>query len=151
MRLRSAKTILAAIVVVAVAVVGWFVFAAQARCVPVFGGASISINVAKLKPGQAQTYCYTTDAGQRLRFILARGADGKVRSVFDACRQCYVYHRGFSFSHNQLICRVCGNHYPMEHMTEGKASCVPATLAHESSGGMVIIRTADLKSGKYLF
>src|SRR5271170_6674492 len=51
----------------------------------------------------------------------------------------------------ELICRVCGNHYPIAQMTEGKASCVPVSLKHEDEGGIVHIKTADLRAGRELF
>jgi uncharacterized membrane protein len=100
---------------------------------------------------QAQVYCYTDDAGKKLRFILARGNDGKVRSAFDACRQCFMYHRGYRIADGELICRVCGNHYSIDHMTEGKASCVPVSLAHEDGAGVVHIKASDVRSGSSLF
>jgi uncharacterized membrane protein len=130
---------------------GWMIHVSRASCVPVSGNGAITISVANLLNNKAQTYCYTDEAGRRLRFILARGSDGKVRSVFDACRQCFTYHRGFKVSDGELICRVCGNHYPINHMTEGKASCVPASLPHQDAGTTVTIRTSDLESGRYLF
>ena len=95
--------------------------------------------------------CYKDDAGKQLRFVLARGDDGKVRSVFDACRQCFAFHRGYRIVKGELICRVCGNHYPLDHMTEGKASCVPVSLQHEDDAGVVRIKTADLKAGHAFF
>ncbi|MGH7780194.1 MAG: Fe-S-containing protein [Candidatus Binataceae bacterium] len=132
-------------------VAGLAIQGARSACRPVSGASSVSVNVANLPNGDAQSYCYTDRAGQRLRFILARGSDGIVRSVFDACRQCFTFHRGFKISHGELICRVCGNHYPMAHMTEGKASCIPASLPHQGAGAKVTIRTSDLESGRYLF
>jgi uncharacterized membrane protein len=149
MRFGRKKIFLAAGAIILAA--GWMLHAASATCLPVLGSSLVRINVAGLLNGRAQTYCYADSAGKRLRFILARGDDGKVRTVFDACRQCYTYHRGFKISHDELICRVCGNHYPIEHMTKGKASCVPASLPHRESGAMVTINTSDLKSGGYLF
>ncbi|MGC1343043.1 MAG: Fe-S-containing protein [Candidatus Binataceae bacterium] len=149
MRLGRNKIILAACAAILAA--GWMIHVARASCLQVAGNGAVTVNVANLRSGKAQSYCYTNKAGQRLRFILARGSDGKVRSVFDACRQCFTYHRGFKVSDGELICRVCGNHYPMNHMTEGKASCVPASLPHQDAGASVTIRTSDLESGRYLF
>ena len=117
----------------------------------VTGSGDVAVNVSALRPGSARLFCYTDDAGKRLRFVLARGDDGKVRSVFDACRQCFTFHRGYRVVGGELICRVCGNHYPIDHMTEGKASCVPASLPHEDDSGIVRIKTADLEAGHALF
>ena len=133
------------------AAVGFLIFTSTSNCRMVTGRDDVSVNVAAMRPGSAQLFCYTDDAGKRLRFVLARGTDGKIRSVFDACRQCFTFHRGYLVVGGELICRVCGNHYRIDRMTEGKASCVPASLPHEDASGTVRIRTADLRTGHMLF
>lgn len=111
----------------------------------------LTISVAHLLRGQARRFCYRDGAGEELRFLLARGSDGKIRSVFDACRQCYMFHEGYKIEHGFLICRLCGNRYPIDHMTQGKASCVPVHLPHYASGSAVRIKVPDLESGAKLF
>ena len=133
------------------AAVGFLIFTSTSNCRMVTGRDDISVNATAMRPGSAQLFCYTDDAGKRLRFVLARGTDGKIRSVFDACRQCFTFHRGYQVVGGELICRVCGNHYRIDRMTEGKASCVPASLPHEDASGTVRIRTADLRTGHILF
>lgn len=132
---------------------GFLTVTSIAECVAVTANASgeLGINAFTIHPGRARLFCYTDDAGQRLRFILARGDDGKVRSVFDACRQCSTFHRGYRIVNGEMICRVCGNHYPLNRMMEGKASCVPVSLPHEGDSGIVHIKTVDLKAGSSFF
>jgi uncharacterized membrane protein len=129
----------------------FLIFTASSDCTTVSGAGEVAVNVSTLRPGSARLFCYTDDAGKRLRFVLARADNGKVRSVFDACRQCFTFHRGYRLVGGELICRVCGNHYRIDHMTEGKASCVPASLPHEDDSGIVHIKTADLAAGRALF
>jgi len=131
--------------------VGFLVFTSTSNCRTVTGQDEVSVNVSAMHPGSAQLFCYTDDAGKKLRFVLARGTDGRIRSVFDACRQCFTFHRGYQVVGGELICRVCGNHYRIDRMTEGKASCVPASLPHEDAAGTIKIRTADLRTGHALF
>ena len=131
--------------------VGFLIFTSTSNCRMVMGRDSIDVNVSAMRPGSAQLFCYTDDAGKKLRFVLARGTDGKMRSVFDACRQCFTFHRGYQVVDGELICRVCGNHYRIDRMAEGKASCVPASLPHEDASGTVRIRTADLQAGHAFF
>lgn len=128
-------------------------FTSIAECIAVKanGAGELGISALTIRPGHGQLFCYTDDAGRRLRFILARGDDGKVRSVLDACRQCSTFHRGYRIVSGELICRVCGNHYPLNRMIEGKASCVPVSLPHQDDSGVVHIRTADLKAGSSFF
>jgi uncharacterized membrane protein len=149
MRRRSSKLLAGAFAVVAVAVLSFAI--GRDRCTPVSGVDAVRISLAKLLPGHASTFCYTDDAGSKIRFVLARGNDGKVHSVFDACRQCYVYHKGYAVSGGDLICRVCGNRYPIDRMTKGKASCVPVGLPHREEGGGIIVKIADLLAGRPFF
>ena len=148
MRLNRLKILGGAVLAVGV---GFLIFTSTSNCRMVMGRDSIDVNVSAMRPGSAQLYCYTDDAGKKLRFVLARGTDGKVRSVFDACRQCFTFHRGYQIVGGDLICRVCGNHYRIDRMMEGKASCVPASLSHEDASGTVRIRTADLQAGHAFF
>ena len=129
----------------------FLIFTATSDCTMVTGNEDVTVNVSALRPGSARLFCYTDNAGRRLRFVLARGDDGKVRSVFDACRQCFTFHRGYRVVGDELICRVCGNHYRIDRMTEGKASCVPVSLSHEDDSRIVHIKTADLRAGHALF
>jgi uncharacterized membrane protein len=136
---------------VLVAGAAFLISTANTECTMVTGNGELAIGVSSLAPGSARLFCYTDDAGQRLRFLLARGDDGKVRSVFDACRQCSAFHKGYRVAGGELICRVCGNHYSIDRMTEGEATCVPVSLPHEDDSGAVRIKTADLKAARAFF
>ncbi len=137
--------------VLAAGAAAFLFFIAATDCTTVTGNDEVVVDVSALRPGSARLFSYTDDAGKRLRFVLARGLDGKVRSVFDACRQCSAFHRGYRVAGGELICRVCGNHYPVDRMTEGQASCVPVSLPHKDDSGIVHIKTADLEAGHALF
>jgi uncharacterized membrane protein len=124
---------------------------AKPGCTAVDGKDALLISGVLLDKGTAKTFCYRDEAGKNLRFVLARGSDGKVRSVMDACSQCYSYHKGFTYSDGYLICRLCGNRYPIDHILTGKASCVPVAVPSTETAGEVTIRTADLKKNRWLF
>lgn len=128
----------------------FLIFTSTSNCTSVSGSEVVSVDVSAMRPDSAKVFCYN-DAGRKLRFVLARGTDGKVRSVFDACRQCFKFRRGYQVAGGELICRVCGNHYRIDRMAEGKASCVPANLPHADAAGTVKIKTADLAAGVALF
>lgn len=121
------------------------------RCTELWGGETVTVSIARLMGGEAHLFCYRDRAGARLRFLLARGNDGKVHAVFDACRQCYKFHQGYDVAHGMLICRLCGNRYPIDHMTNGEASCVPVSLPHHEDASRVEVKVSDLKSGASLF
>lgn len=148
MNLRSLGLRAAAILIVLAA--GIFALrSARPGCESISGAGELTIDSARIAD-RAGFYCYN-DAGRKLRFILARGSDGKVRSVMDACEQCYPFHKGFVATRSELICRLCGNRYPVNHMLEGKASCVPVALPSHEEAGKVTIQSADLKKFGWLF
>ena len=117
----------------------------------VTGTDSIQVDVSQITDGSAQEYCYRDDGGRKIRFVLARDGQGKVHSVIDACRECYQYGRGYKVSDGELVCRVCGNRYPLEHLERGKASCVPVGLPHTESGKQVTVKVSDLKAAGGFF
>ncbi len=121
------------------------------RCTLLRGTGAIKVELASLAPGQARLFCYRGEAGKKIRFILARGNDGAVHSVFDACRQCYSYRKGYRLTRNGLVCRLCGNRYSVDHMMAGKASCAPVPVAHQQAGTTLRISAADIRAGRGLF
>jgi uncharacterized membrane protein len=150
MKLPRARSLIAIATVGAIAV-AMTISMAKPGCTSVSGKDELVISGHALKAGRPAMFCYRDDAGRELRFLLARGDDGKVRSVMDACAQCYKFHKGFTYSNGYLICRLCGNRYPVNHMTMGKASCVPVVLPSTESHGKITVRTADLTQRAWLF
>lgn len=122
------------------------------QCTMLNGGdTTLVIPGSGLVRGAVRFFCYRDRAGERLRFILARDSDAGVHAVFDACRQCYKFHKGYSVSGGYLVCRLCGNRYALKEMQAGKASCVPVKLPLVQRGDKVEVRVADLRRGRSLF
>jgi len=149
MKLRP--RIVLAMTAIAIAAVAVTISMARPGCTSVSGADELVITGHLLDKGTAKTFCYRDEAGKNLRFVLARGADGKVRSVMDACEQCYRYHKGFNYRDGYLICRQCGNRYKVDDILRGQASCVPVALPSREENGQIIVRTADLRKNGYLF
>jgi uncharacterized membrane protein len=121
------------------------------RCSPVEGTDVVTASLDGLRPGTAQFFCYRDRAGHEVRFVLARASDGTVRSVFDACRQCYRFHKGYTVADGFVICRLCGNRYRLDQMQAGMASCRPVPLEYNQHGNKVEVRVAALEKGQELF
>jgi len=121
------------------------------RCREVRGEETVSISLTQLTRGGVDFFCFRDLAGEKLRFILARGTDGKVESAFDACAQCYKFGKGYTMSQGELICRLCGTHYQVRSLGTGKASCVPVRLPNEQTGKTVNVKVSDLQKGRSLF
>ena len=122
------------------------------RCIPVSGGTDVvTASLDELNPGTARFFCYRDRAGHEVRFVLARTSDGVVRAVFDACRQCYRFHKGYTVADGFLICRLCGNRYKLDQMETGMASCQPIHLETRQHGNTVEVKVAALEQGQQLF
>ena len=101
--------------------------------------------------GAIDFFCYHDSHGERLRFILARDEAGKLHSVLDTCRQCGAFHKGYTASKDELICRLCGNRYKLNQIEAGKASCIPVGLATTQRNGVVEIKVSDLEQARPAF
>jgi uncharacterized membrane protein len=121
------------------------------RFIQVAASPQIRIDTRDLLPGEVHFFAYGDRAGERIRFLLARDSTGQTKAAFDACRRCYVYHKGYFSSDGNLICRYCGNRYRLETMESGLASCVPVKLPIEIRGQTVTIKSTDLERERGLF
>lgn len=126
-------------------------FGGEPQFISVAGEGSIDVPISGLKLGRVELFSYRDHAGNQIRFLLARDSNGRVHGAFDACEHCYTYHRGYTASHGELICRFCGNRYKLEAMDSGLASCVPIKLPVQIAGQTAKIRTAELERGRQLF
>jgi uncharacterized membrane protein len=123
----------------------------ESACTLLSGANTLSVKISDLAPGSLHEFCYRDRAGNRVRFLLARDSYGHVEAAFDACQQCYKFYKGYAYSHGNVICRLCGNRFPVKDLGVGTASCVPVHLASSASNGKVNIKVADVKAGKWLF
>ncbi|HVC43287.1 MAG TPA: Fe-S-containing protein [Candidatus Binataceae bacterium] len=112
---------------------------------------TVYISGAELPRGTAKFYCARDRAGALVRFVLARTTDGQVHSVFDACGQCYRFHKGYMVAGDYLICRLCGNRYHLDEIQKGLASCVPAPMHTQVNGGTIEVKVAEIEKGRPLF
>lgn len=137
----------------ALAALGMLTINSKSRpaCTLLQGANTLHINLDGLARGNVRAFCYDGSAGRKLRFLLARDSDGKIHSVFDACRQCYKYHEGYTWSHGYVICRWCGTRYRIKNISVGKASCAPVPLASRVHGNEVAIKVKNIEAGKWLF
>jgi uncharacterized membrane protein len=111
----------------------------------------VTISTDTLGKEQVKFYSYRDRAGEELRFILARDSNGEVHAAMDACQRCYMYHKGYTWSHGYLVCKFCGNRYKLQAMESGLASCVPVKLPIRVTRRGVNIKSADLEHERGLF
>jgi uncharacterized membrane protein len=146
---RLAGILLAVALAIGAAIAAGPMFAPA--CTLANGTDVVTVSMHDLSRGSARFFCYRDRSGHLIRFVIAREEDGTVRSVFDACRQCYRFHKGYTIADGFLICRLCGNRYKLDEMRVGLASCQPVQLENTQYGGKVEVRVAALERGHSLF
>lgn len=112
---------------------------------------SLLLNIQALSDGSARKYCLKTPNSRTVRFIVARGSDGKIRVVLDACRTCYRNNLGYVLSGREIVCRFCANRYSIDSVSIARGSCMPLPLPFEEHGGLLKIRLSDLNKGAAFF
>lgn len=112
----------------------------------------VRIGIGDLRPGETRFFAYRDRVSDQIRFVLARDSAGQqIRAAFDACQRCYIYHQGYASTAGNLICRFCGNRYPLDAMESGLASCIPVKLPVQVIGQTVQIKAADLERERGMF
>ena len=144
-RIVIASGVFLTAVTMALAVVG-----VGPRITQLAGRDSVSIPGGELGRGEIRFFSYRDDGGKQIRFILGRDRVGKVAGAFDACQQCSQYRKGYTSSRGYLVCRICGNRYPLVSRA-GVGSCAPIGLTVQDSGKTVTVETRQLKEHAALF
>ena len=144
------RVVIAAAVVLTAATMTLAMVGVGPRVTQLAGGDAVHIAGGELGRGEIRFFSYRDDDGKQIRFILGRDRAGKVQAAFDACQQCSQYRKGYTSSRGYLVCRICGNRYPLDSKA-GVGSCAPIRLMVQDSGKAVTIETRQLKEHGALF
>jgi len=120
------------------------------RATQLAGRDSVSIPGGELGRGEIRFFTYRDDGGRQIRFILGRDRAGNVQGALDACQQCSQYRKGYTSSRGYLVCRFCGNRYPLNSQA-GVGSCAPIKLIVHDTGKTLSVDTTQLKEHRALF
>src|SRR5215468_2367440 len=120
------------------------------RVTQLAGRDSVAILGGELGRGEIRFFSYRDDGGRQIRFILGRDRAGNVQGALDACQQCSQYRKGYTSSRGYLVCRICGNRYPLDSRAR-VGSCAPIRLFVQDRGKTVTIETRELKEHGALF
>lgn len=114
-------------------------------------GESIAIPLNSITE-QVQKYEYTTSKGITVKYFAVLGADGEVRTAFDACDVCGGY-KGYTQKGNDIECNNCGRVFSIDGLgTKNKDyGCWPSFLSHYVKDGNVIISARELEAGAHRF
>ncbi len=112
-----------------------------------FTNGRVSIPLAQIADGDLHRF-QATENGTAIRFWLYQKPDGKVATVFDACKICGAV--GFYKGPNGVVCKNCGA--PINPQSVGKpGGCNPVPLKATQTADAVIIQEADVAAGGRMF
>lgn len=118
------KTILAALIVIAVLVPG---ASAQAAKPAASGDWGIVIQKKDITP-TAKFYPYVVN-GKPMEIFAVRASDGTIRTALNTCQVCYSSGRGYYKQQgNVFVCQNCGNRFSVDQIELIKGGCNPVPI-----------------------
>lgn len=114
-------------------------------------GASVKIQLAKLKPQKASFFEVELD-GKLIRFFAVKGGDGQVRTALDACDVCYREKKGYEQKGDVMLCRNCNLTFPIDRIGPSSVGgCNPHFLQSKVEGENLVIAVDELRKGARFF
>ena len=112
---------------------------------------AVSIPLAKVTDGKAHYFRFNND-GKAIGFFAVKGADGNIRTAFDACDVCYREKKGYEQQGDSMLCKNCNKKFAIARIGEGSGGgCNPAALKARTVNGSLVITADDLKGGSRFF
>jgi FTR1 family protein len=112
-----------------------------------FTNRQVTIPLSQVSDGDLHRF-EAQENGTKIRFWLYQKPDGKIATVFDACKICGSV--GFYKTANGVACKNCGA--PINPQTVGTTGgCNPVPLKATQTADAVIIQEADIAAGSRMF
>ncbi len=110
----------------------------------------ISYPLSLFDDGKAHHFEYKTEEST-IRFFMIKGADGIIRSAFDACDVCWPAGKGYVQAADAMICIHCNRRFPVSRINKDQGGCNPAPLNRTVQEDQVVIQVQDILPGKRYF
>ena len=112
---------------------------------------TVTIPTAKIADGKAHFF-KLADGGKEIAFFVVKGADGTVKSAFDACDACYKDKKGYEQQGDKMNCKNCNQKFVINRIgPNSSGGCNPAYLPHRQADGSIVFNLADLQAGARFF
>jgi len=100
----------------------------------------------------AKWYTYDSD-NVRIRYLLAKGTDGKIHLGTDACDVCYKNKKGYRQDGAVMTCNNCGQTFAINSLGTQNTSggCWPSYIPMKIEGDFVVIQKSDLDAKRFMF
>ena len=152
MEIEINKNLLILLVVVPLALVGFFLFKGKTGSAVLADDEVVKIPLSEIS-GTAKFYDYDSN-GVNIKYFAVKASDGSIKTAFDACDVCYRSRKGYRQEGNDMVCNNCGNHYAISGLGTKNlkgGGCWPGYLPSKIDGDYLIVGEKDLESGRYRF
>jgi uncharacterized membrane protein len=113
-------------------------------------GAEVRFPVAQFDDGQARHFEHKV-GDLTVRYFVLKSSDGVIRAAFDACDVCWPAGRGYVQEGDVMVCRNCGRRFASVRINDVQGGCNPAPLKRAIDGDQLVIRVADIETGRGYF
>lgn len=110
---------------------------------PPVSGLDIVIDTAQLPLETPVFYTYRS-GGKNINFFVLRMQD-KILAFCDACVTCYPKKMGYRPEDGTVICRACGQRFPIAKLEKGVGGCYPIKLDGRWDKGTYRIAVSQLE------
>jgi high-affinity iron transporter len=112
-----------------------------------FTNGEVQIPLSQVSDGDLHRF-EAKENGVDVRFWLYQKPDGKIATVFDACKICGAV--GFYKTANGVMCKNCGTPVNPQSIGGG-GGCNPIPLKATQTANSVVIQEADVAAGSHVF
>ena len=150
MEIEINKNLLILLVVVPLALVGFFLFKGKTGSAVLAYDEVVKIPLSEIS-GTAKFYDYDS-SGVNIKYFAVKASDGSIKTAFDACDVCYRSRKGYRQEGNDMVCNNCGNRYAISGLGTKNlkgGGCWPGYLPSKIDGDYLIVGEKDLESGRY--
>lgn len=107
----------------------------------------IKIPLSDVDSGKAKFYTYAFQS-KNIDFFVVKTSDGTYRAAADACQVCYGQRKGYFQEGNVIVCRNCGNRFPIDRIALEKSGCNPAPISAKvkKDGSFLVLNTSDVEA-----
>lgn len=125
---------------------------ASAKTIQIAQGATdVRIPLSEVNDGKAKFYEAGLANGSSVRFFVVKTAEGVYGTALDACEVCFDAHKGYHQDGNDMVCRKCGRHFPVNSVGYETSGCHPMGLHATIDGNDLSIPTSELENGSQYF
>ncbi|MFH1598516.1 MAG: Fe-S-containing protein [Patescibacteria group bacterium] len=113
----------------------------------------VSVTASTLDDGKAHFYNVEMPSEKIVYFFVVKDKNGIYRAAANACQVCFDTRMGFYQQGDNMICKTCGNQYPLTKIASEKGGCNPGPINPNLQvvNGKLAIDQSDIEQVAELF